>query len=141
MQEHYTPKNKHLTLKERQLIEVWTNEGKSNRCIAKLLGKSHQTINNEIKRGMVVQQLRKGLYKRVYRAEYAQRKYLQNRKKSVRHIGLDKESTRIIKYFLKRHYSPEMIVNKGCVDIPVSTIYYWIYRGYLGKKRDCLLYP
>ena len=32
MQEHYTPKNKHLTLKERQLIEAWINEGKSNRC-------------------------------------------------------------------------------------------------------------
>ena len=48
MQEHYTPNNKHLILKERQLIEVWTNGGKSNRCIAKLLGKSHQTINNKI---------------------------------------------------------------------------------------------
>ena len=141
MQEHYTPNNKHLTLKERQLIEVWTSEGKSNRYIAKLLGKSHQTINNEIKRGMVLQQLRSGLYKRVYRAEYAQRKYIQNRKKSVRHIRLDKETYKRIKYYLKRHYSPEMIVNKGYVDIPVSTIYYWIHQGYLGSQRDCLIYP
>ena len=90
MQEHYTPNNKHLTLKERQLIEVWTSEGKSNRYIAKLLGKSHQTINNEIKRGMVLQQLRSSLYRQVYRAEYAQGKYAKNRKKSVRHIRLDK---------------------------------------------------
>ena len=141
MQEHYTPNNKHLTLKERQLIEVWTSEGKSNRYIAKLLGKSHQTINNEIKRGMVLQQLRSGLYKRVYRAEYAQRKYIQNRKKSVRHIRLDKEKEKRIKYYLKRHYSPEMIVNKGYVDIPVSTIYYWTHQGYLGSQRDCLIYP
>ena len=141
MQEHYTPNNKHLTLKERQLIEVWTSEGKSNRYIAKLLGKSHQTINNEIKRGMVLQQLRSSLYKRVYRAEYAQRKYIQNRKKSVRHIRLDKEKEKRIKYYLKRHYSPEMIVNKGYVDIPVSTIYYWIHQGYLGSQRDCLIYP
>ena len=141
MQEHYTPNNKHLTLKERQLIEVWTSEGKSNRYIAKLLGKSHQTINNEIKRGMVLQQLRSGLYRRVYRAEYAQRKYIQNRKKSVRHIRLDKETYKRIKYYLKRHYSPEMIVNKGYVDIPVSTIYYWIHQGYLGSQRDCLIYP
>ena len=29
MQEHYTPNNKHLTLKEPQLIEVWTSEGRS----------------------------------------------------------------------------------------------------------------
>jgi len=141
MQEHYTPNNKYLTLKERQLIELWTSEGKSNRYIAKLLGKSHQTINNEIKRGMVLQQLRSGLYKRVYRAEYAQRKYIQNRKKSVRHIRLDKEKEKRIKYYLKRHYSPEMIVNKGYVDIPVSTIYYWIHQGYLGSQRDCLIYP
>ena len=141
MQEHYTPNNKHLTLKERQLIEVWTSEGKSNRYIAKLLGKSHQTINNEIKRGMVLQQLCSSLYKRVYRAEYAQRKYIQNRKKSVRHIRLDKEKEKRIKYYLKRHYSPEMIVNKGYVDIPVSTIYYWIHQGYLGSQRDCLIYP
>ena len=141
MQEHYTPNNKHLTLKERQLIEVWTSEGKSNRYIAKLLGKSHQTINNEIKRGMVLQQLRSGLYRRVYRAEYAQRKYIRNRKKSVRHIRLDKETYKRIKYYLKRHYSPEMIVNKGYVDIPVSTIYYWIHQGYLGSQRDCLIYP
>lgn len=61
MQKHYTLKNKHLTLKERQLIELWKSEGKSNRCIAKLLNKSHQTINNEIKRGMVLQQLRPSL--------------------------------------------------------------------------------
>lgn len=141
MQEHYTPNNKHLTLKERQLIELWTSEGKSNRYIAKLLGKSHQTINNEIKRGMVLQQLRSGLYRRVYRAEYAQRKYIQNRKKSVRHIRLDKETYKRIKYYLKRHYSPEMIVNKGYVDVPVSTIYYWIHQGYLGSQRDCLIYP
>ena len=141
MQEHYTPNNKHLTLKERQLIELWTSEGKSNRYIAKLLGKSHQTINNEIKRGMVLQQLRSGLYKRVYRAEYAQRKYIQNRKKSVRHIRLDKEKEKRIKYYLKRHYSPEMIVNKGYVDVPVSTIYYWIHQGYLGRQSDCLIYP
>ena len=90
---------------------------------------------------MVLQQLRSGLYKRVYRAEYAQRKYIQNRKKSVRHIRLDKEKEKRIKYYLKRHYSPEMIVNKGYVDIPVSTIYYWTHQGYLGSQRDCLIYP
>ena len=90
---------------------------------------------------MVLQQLCSSLYKRVYRAEYAQRKYIQNRKKSVRHIRLDKETYKRIKYYLKRHYSPEMIVNKGYVDIPVSTIYYWIHQGYLGSQRDCLIYP
>ena len=90
---------------------------------------------------MVLQQLRQGLYRRVYIAKYSQRNYVQNRKKSVRHISLDKEKLKTIKYFLKKHYSPEMIVNKGYVDIAVSTIYYWIHRVYLGKQRDCLIYP
>ncbi len=39
MQEHYTPKGKHLTIDNRRLIERWKNENKSNREIAGLLGK------------------------------------------------------------------------------------------------------
>ncbi|VSG97593.1 transposase-like protein, IS1239 [Streptococcus pneumoniae] len=38
MQEHYTPKGKHLTIDNRRLIERWKNENKSNREIAGLLG-------------------------------------------------------------------------------------------------------
>ncbi|CTE91074.1 putative IS1239 transposase [Streptococcus pneumoniae] len=34
MQEHYTPKGKHLTIDNRRLIERWKNENKSNREIA-----------------------------------------------------------------------------------------------------------
>ncbi|HET3605759.1 TPA: helix-turn-helix domain-containing protein, partial [Streptococcus pneumoniae] len=30
MQEHYTPKGKHLTIDNRRLIERWKNENKSN---------------------------------------------------------------------------------------------------------------
>ncbi|VNM66888.1 transposase-like protein, IS1239 [Streptococcus pneumoniae] len=40
MQEHYTPKGKHLTIDNRRLIERWKNENKSNREIAGLLGKA-----------------------------------------------------------------------------------------------------
>ncbi|BAX32834.1 IS1239 transposase [Streptococcus pneumoniae] len=64
MQEHYTPKGKHLTIDNRRLIERWKNENKSNREIAGLLGKAPQTIHNEVKRGTTLQQVRKGLYKR-----------------------------------------------------------------------------
>ncbi|ADM84712.1 Transposase-like protein, IS1239 [Streptococcus pneumoniae AP200] len=42
MQEHYTPKGKHLTIDNRRLIERWKNENKSNREIAGLLGKAPQ---------------------------------------------------------------------------------------------------
>ncbi|EHD67018.1 putative transposase-IS1239 [Streptococcus pneumoniae GA41538] len=64
MQEHYTPKGKHLTIDNRRLIERWKNENKSNREIAGLLGKAPQTIHNEVKRGTTLQQVRKGLYKK-----------------------------------------------------------------------------
>ncbi|EHZ21621.1 hypothetical protein SPAR35_1896 [Streptococcus pneumoniae GA14373] len=72
MQEHYTPKGKHLTIDNRRLIERWKNENKSNREIAGLLGKAPQTIHTEVKRGTTLQQVRKGLYKKVYSADYAQ---------------------------------------------------------------------
>lgn len=56
----------------------------SNRKIAGLLGKAPQTINNEVKRGTTLQQVRKGLYKKVYSADYAQTVYQTNRKRSVK---------------------------------------------------------
>ncbi|EHE01197.1 putative transposase-IS1239 [Streptococcus pneumoniae GA16242] len=59
MQEHYTPKGKHLTIDNRRLIERWKNENKSNREIAGLLGKAPQTIHNEVKRGTTLQQVEK----------------------------------------------------------------------------------
>lgn len=61
---HYTPKGKHLTMDNCRLIERWKNENMSNRKIAGLLGKAPQTINNEVKRGTTLQQVRKGLYKK-----------------------------------------------------------------------------
>ena len=64
MQNHYTPKGKHLTIDNRRLIERWKNENMSNREIAGLLGKAPQTINNEVQRGTTLQQVRKGLYKK-----------------------------------------------------------------------------
>lgn len=50
----------------------------------KLLGKAPQTIHNEVKRGTTLQQVRKGLYKKVYSADYAQTVYQFNRKRSVK---------------------------------------------------------
>ena len=97
MQNHYTPKGKHLTMDNRRLIERWKNENMSNRKIAGLLGKAPQTINNEVKRGTTLQQVRKGLYKKVYSADYAQTVYQTNRKQSVKKIILMKELKR--KYY------------------------------------------
>ena len=101
MQEQYTPKGKHLTMDNRRLIERWKKEGKSNREIAGLLGKAPQTINNEVKRGTTLQQVRKGLYKKVYSADYAQTVYQTNRKRSVKKIILTKELKEKIVHYTK----------------------------------------
>ena len=107
MQEHYTPKGKHLTIDNRRLIERWKLENKSNREIAGLLGKAPQTIHNEIKRGTTLQQVRKGVYKKVYSADYAQTVYQSNRKRSVKKIILTKEMKEKILHYHKQKFSPK----------------------------------
>ncbi len=112
MQEHYTPKGKHLTIDNRRLIERWKNENKSNREIAGLLGKAPQTIHNEVKRGTTLQQVRKGLYKKVYSADYAQNCY-----KSIETVGekvnFNKGIREKILHYHKQKFSPEMMVTRS----------------------------
>ncbi|HEM6018072.1 TPA: IS30 family transposase, partial [Streptococcus suis] len=141
MQGHYTPKGKHLTIDNRRLIERWKLENKSNREIAGLLGKAPQTIHNEIKRGTTLQQVRKGVYKKVYSADYAQTVYHSNRKRSVKKIILTKEMKEKILHYHKQKFSPEMIVKKKQVKVGISTIYYWFHNGHLGLKKSDMLYP
>ncbi|WP_105179994.1 IS30 family transposase, partial [Streptococcus suis] len=141
MQEHYTPKGKHLTIDNRRLIERWKNENKSNREIAGLLGKAPQTIHNEVKRGTTLQQVRKGLYKKVYSADYAQTAYQSNRKRSVKKLILTKEIREKILHYHKQKFSPEMMVKKKQVKVGISTIYYWFHNGHLGLTKADILYP
>nr|WP_318530955.1 helix-turn-helix domain-containing protein [Levilactobacillus yonginensis] len=79
------PKGHHLTLKERGNIEVYFNhDGYSRRKIAKVIGVSPQTINNEIKRGVVVTNKRlvngKEKFYEIYVAELAEQRYHEKRK-------------------------------------------------------------
>lgn len=135
-------RNKHLTLDDRHNIERWHRSGKSNREIARLLDKAPQTIHNEIKRGVVLQQVRKGRFKKMYSAEYAHSQYLNQRDKCGRKVSLDKETKETLVHFLtEMKYSPEMIVHSNLVNVPVSTIYYWIHNGHLGLTSNDLLYP
>ncbi|NRG98691.1 IS30 family transposase [Streptococcus suis] len=141
MQEHYTSKGKHLTIDNRRLIERWKLENKSNREIAGLLGKAPQTIHNEIKRGTTLQQVRKGVYKKVYSADYAQTVYQFNRKRSVKKLILTKEIREKILHYHKQKFSPEMMVKKKQVKVGISTIYYWFHNGHLGLTKADMLYP
>lgn len=65
-------KGSHLTEAERYKIEGYKEIGMSNREIAKVLHKSHSTINEEIKRGEVIQRRTDLTEKKVYKADYAQ---------------------------------------------------------------------
>ncbi|NYS49863.1 IS30 family transposase, partial [Streptococcus danieliae] len=141
MQNNYTTKGKHLTIHDRRYIERWNKEGKSNREIARLLGRAPQTINNEIKRGQVLQQVRKGLFKYVYSADVAQANYEKNRKRSVKKLILTKEMKDKILHYHHENYSPEMMVKAKNIEAGVTTIYYWIHNGHLGLTRKDMLYP
>ena len=141
MQNHYTTKDKHVVLTERRLIERWQSEGISHRQIAALLEKAPQTINNEIKRGFVRQQVRKGRFEKVYRADAAQVVYDENRTKSVRPITLTKELKERIVHYWRQKYSPEMMGMAKGIPVPIPTIYYWIHHGHLGMVPSALLYP
>ncbi|NJW39700.1 IS30 family transposase [Streptococcus suis] len=141
MHTHYTPKGKHLAIENRRQIERWKGEGKSNREIARLLGKAPQTIHNEVVRGTTLQQVRKGRFKKLYSADYAQNLYEKNRKKSVRKLSLTKELAVKIRHYNMEKFSPEMMVRTKDINVGISTIYYWIHKGYLGLTKKDMLYP
>lgn len=84
-------KGKHLTFDERSQITVLKKEGYSNRAIARVLKRSHQAINDEIKRGMVTQlriQKQNGktykYYEEIYDRKVGQDTYDHNRLNSGR---------------------------------------------------------
>ncbi|GFG44755.1 IS30 family transposase [Streptococcus canis] len=141
MQDYYTPKSKQLTLAERRMIDRWLLEGQSNREIARRLAKAPQTIHNEVKRGQVRQQVRQGKYEQVYSADFAQKAYQNNRKRSVKQVSLTKELKEKMTHYIKQKYSPEMMVKAKGVNVPISTIYYWIHHGQLGLTKADRLYP
>ncbi|GAA0056548.1 IS30 family transposase [Streptococcus canis] len=141
MQDYYTPKGKQLTLAERRMIDRWLLEGQSNREIARRLAKAPQTIHNEVKRGQVRQQVRQGKYEQVYSADFVQKAYQNNRKRSVKQVTLTKALKEKIVHYIKQKYSPEMMVKAKGVNIPISTIYYWIHHGQLGLTKADRLYP
>ncbi|MEX5398829.1 IS30 family transposase, partial [Streptococcus sp. ZJ93] len=136
-----TPKRRHLTLAERRMIERWLQEGFSNREIAKRLSKAPQTIHNEVKRGQVRQQVRKGKFEIIYSADFAQEAYQNNRKHSVKQASLTKGLKEKILHYIKQKYSPEMMVKAKGIPVSISTIYYWIHHGHLGLTKDDMLYP
>ena len=63
-------KGKHLSYQERCQIAILKKEGYSNRAIAKSLGRSPQTIHNEVNRGSVTQRKRQKQKGKIYDYTY-----------------------------------------------------------------------
>ncbi|GAA0061369.1 IS30 family transposase [Streptococcus canis] len=105
------------------------------------MAKAPQTSHNEVKRGQVRQQVRQGKYEQVYSADVAQKVYDNNRKRSVKQMTLTKELKEKMTHYIKQKYSPEMMVKTKGVNVPISTMYYWIHHGQLGLTKADRLYP
>ncbi len=93
------------------------------------------------KGGKVRQQARKGKFEAIYSADFAQKAYQNNRKRSVKQVSLTKELKEKMTHYIKQKYSSEMLVKTKGVNVPISTIYYWIHHGQLGLTKAGMLYP
>ena len=150
-------KGKHLTFDERSQITVLKKEGYSNRAIARVLKRSHQAINDEIKRGMVTQlriQKQNGktykYYEEIYDHKVGQGTYDHNRLNSGRRpkwADTDAFVDWADNKMLNDKWSPDTVVNTAIEDelfhlsiIPsTTTLYNWIDRGIMKTKNMDLL--
>lgn len=137
---------KHLSLEERRLIETWHNEGETNREMGRRLGRHHQTIANELKRGSTTQI--KGNKQKVdtYFAETGQAVYLMKRK----NCGAKSKMVTAFEFIdhacqkiLTHKWSPDAIVGfakeqkkwKNKPLVSTKTLYNYIDLGYLPVKN------
>ena len=137
-------KSKHLSFKERSQIELLKEQDHSNRAIARILGRSPQTIHNEIKRGTIKQIRQQKQNGKVYKwyyskyvAEVGQENYEHQRQNCGRK-PLWSYSSDFIDWadqrMLEDKWSPDVVVHraKEVLDIDprlipcTTTLYYWI---------------
>lgn len=139
---------KHLSFKERQLIECWHNQGLSNREIGKRLGRHHQTIANELKRGTTTQIKENNKAKQLYFADTGQAVYIENRKRCGSKSKLLKV-VEFINYACKQiidcNWSPDAIVGFvkslgtfGKNIVSTKTLYNYIDSGVLPIRNHHL---
>jgi len=133
-------KNKHLTIKERETIQLMLWEKKSIRMIAKKLNRPPSTVSREIERNLPPE-------RRVYAPRLAHQRALEKRKSRGRKDRLKNEKIRsyVISH-LKKKWSPEQIAGRIQSDINerisheaiYQYIYYQIHRnGYGDLKPNC----
>lgn len=138
-------KNKHLSTYERGQIAALHKEGYTPYRIGKILGRSDDTIRNELKRGTIT--VIKGAFERTqYEPEAGQNIYERNRKrcKGTRKI---KESRRFLEYIeyevkkKKRSFDAARgyALKNGLFTkeevVCVTTLYHYADKGIIGVKN------
>ena len=133
----------HFTLKERESLQKYLNEGKSKAEIARKLGRHRSNIGREIKRN--------SNSKNEYMPLTATTKYIRRRKACRRKLRYksDKLLIRYTQLCLKKYWSPEIIVAKWKIHFPnaklsPSTIYRALenkllpnFSGFTHLRRRC----
>lgn len=134
-----SPRNKHLTYRDRLRIEIMRKEKKSTRDISEALKCSQRTIQREIQRGLV-QQLNGSTwqYYDVYNADYAQNDYAAKRSGSGPglKIGHDHKLCEEIERQIQQKRSPDVIANdignrrsEFKVSLSTRTIYNYLDKN------------
>jgi IS30 family transposase len=119
---------KHLTLFERERIGVYRAQGKTGREIARLLNRSHTTINRELKRNREPHPMMKG-----YIGCLAHQQSIARKKDAGKRPRLKHECIRTyVEEKLQIGWSPEQIAHRLGIDYPGShisheAIYQYIY--------------
>ena len=125
-------KNKHLSFEERNIIERLVQEGKSNKAIAELLGRSESTIWRELKRNC--QQSNGG----EYQSDVAE-KMAENRQKYERKSRISWEIWQKIFEWYNADWSPEQIswvLKLQGIFVSHETIYRRIYAEIEAGRLD-----
>lgn len=138
------PIYRNLTKSERILIAQWINSGKSNKWIARELGRSVSTIGREVKRNSVARLTVDGKVERVYEPLHAHAKALRRRQNAynAKHPLKSKKVFAYVIDHLRSGWSPEQISGRlKKVDHPNDTTWHicpeTIYRFiYSVKQKD-----
>lgn len=139
---------KHLTEKERYLIEfMYNKEKRTQREIAKILNKHYNTIYNEIKRGTVRLLDRNLKEYDIYCADVGQRKYIEAnaRKGSNNKVTCDSEYLLFIRDKVKQHYSfysaNELAKQEGFnTRVCLTTLYNYFNKHFIKLKKSDMPY-
>lgn len=124
----------HLTVEQRYIIQILKKQGEKQKEIAKEIGKDPSVVSRELHRN-------RDLRSNEYKADLAQRKYIQKQKIKKKQIRFTEHVQSVIEKLIRDNFSPEQIVGylqlKGIESVSHERIYQHIWEN---KRRGGDLY-